>query len=210
MAADLFVAAADESSPYAEEALASLLASFPAAAARTDEWAPVVRELGRSLQSAHAALVEAATALSDRENELIEAQRDREEASELLRQELSALRMVVGAVFGHDSLTAMGLDREIPEEPLALVRMAGEVRDGLSRLSGFEALRSGMALSPRMYEASLSSALHTLTSAMATLRNAARARRNADAVYERAGDLYRARGNEAANALERLLRRKQG
>jgi hypothetical protein len=82
--------------------------------------------------------------------------------------------------------------------------MAGEVRDGLSGLSGFPALRRGMALNIRLHEAPLDCALYELTNAITVVRRAERDLRGARTERDRAHKEHERRGLAAAEALARL------
>lgn len=171
------------------------------------DWEPVVRELGRSLRASRDALAATEEIVTARKRDLAAAQREREGAVIGLHGELSALRTAVNAVFGASGLEKVGLDRAIPYEPLALVRLAGDVRDGLAGLSGFPALRRGMALNVRLYEAPLGHALHALANTMAGVRRAERELGEARGARDRARQEHDQRGREAAATLAKLAHR---
>src|SRR5690606_19758363 len=125
------VQAAEAGSAGIEPELEALLAPYSGATPAVD-WEPVVRELGRSLRTSRDALTAAEESCRARSADLLAAQRGREQAVAVLQQELAALRTAVDAVFGAQGLQKIKLDRPIPCEPTMLLRMASEVRDGLS------------------------------------------------------------------------------
>jgi hypothetical protein len=204
--AALLVQAAEAGSEALEPELTALLAPFASAAPAVD-WEPVVRELGRSLRASRDALATAEETYRARDAELLAAQRGREQAVTALQQELGVLRMAVDAVFGAQGLQKMKLDRPIPCEPATLLRMAGEVRDGLSALAGFPALRRGMALNIRMHEAPLDRALYALCNSITEVRRAERLLRTARNERDQAHKEHEQRGRSAAEALAKLGRR---
>lgn len=204
--AALLVRAAEAGSAELEPALAELLAPY-ASAAPTVDWEPVVRELGRTLRASRDALAAAEDACSALSAEMLEAQRGREQAVAALQQELGCLRTAVDAVFGAQGLQRMKLDRPISCEPAALLRMAGEVRDGLSALAGFPALRRGVALNIRLHEAPLDRALFALSNSITEVRRAERLLRASRNERDRAHKDHEQRGRSAAEALAKLGRR---
>jgi hypothetical protein len=204
--AALLVQAAEAGSAAIAPELAALLAPY-ASAASTVDWEPVVRELGRSLRASRDTLVAAEESCHARGVEMLAAQRGREQAVAALQQELTALRMAVNAVFGAQGLQRMRLDRPIACEPTMLLRMAGEVRDGLSELAGFPALRRGVALNIRLHEAPLDRALFALANSITEVRRAERSLRTARNERDRAHKEHEQRGRSAAEALAKLGRR---
>jgi hypothetical protein len=204
--AALLVQAAEAGSATLEPELAALLAPY-ASAAPTVDWEPVVRELGRSLRTSRDALAAAEESCRARGVEMLAAQRGREQAVAALQQELSVLRTAVDAVFGAQGLQGMKLDRPIACEPATLLRMAGEVRDGLAGLAGFPALRRGVALNIRLHEAPLDRALFALANSITEVRRAERLLRTARSERDRAHKEHEQRGRSAAEALAKLGRR---
>lgn len=204
--AALLVQAAEAGSAAIEPELAALLAPYASAAPAVD-WEPVVRELGRCLRASRDMLAAAEESCRARGAELLAAQRGQEQAIAALQQELGALRTAVDAVFGAQGLKTMKLDRAIACEPTALLRMAGEVRDGLSGLAGFPALRRGMALNIRLHEAPLDRALFALANGITEARRAERALRAACTERDQAYKEHERRGRSAAEALAKLGRR---
>ncbi len=201
--AALLVRAAETGAATLDPELEALLAPYVEGAPALD-WEPVVRELGRSLRTTRDALAVAEEACRVRHAELSAAQRAREQAVTALQQELATLRTAVEAVFGGQGTQKMKLDGIIACEPTALLRMAGEVRDGLSGLSGFPALRRGISLNLRLHEAPLDCALYALTNAITVVRRAERELRGARIERERAHKEHERRGLAAAEALARL------
>ncbi len=198
--------AAETGSADLEPELAALLASYASAAPAVD-WDPVVRELGRSLRVSRDSLAAAEESCRARSAEMQAAQRSREQAVATLQRELTALRMAVDAVFGTQGLQRMKLDRPIAGEPTLLLRMAGEVRDGLSELAGFPALRRGVALNIRLHEAPLDRALFALSNSITEVRRAERLLRTARTERDRAHKEHEQRGRSAAETLAKLGRR---
>jgi hypothetical protein len=204
--AALLVQAAEAGSATLEPELAALLAPYASAVPAVD-WEPVVRELGRSLRASRDMLATAEDACRARNAELLDAQRGREQAVAALQRELTALRMAVDAVFGAQGLQRMKLDRPIACDPTTLVRMAGEVRDGLSDLAGFPALRRGVALNIRLHQAPLDRALFALANSITEVRRAERLLRSARSERERAHKEHEQRGRSAGETLAKLGRR---
>lgn len=204
--AALLVQAAEAGSAALAPELAALLAPY-ASAEHAVDWEPVIRELGRSLRASGDMLAAAEESCQARNDELLEAQRGREQAVAVLQRELTALRMAVDAVFGTQGLQRMRLDRPIAGEPTTLLRMAGEVRDGLSDLAGFPALRRGVALNIRLHQEPLDSALFTLANSITEVRRAERLLRTARTERDRAHKEHEQRGRAAAETLAKLGRR---
>lgn len=204
--AALLVQAAEAGSATLEPELAALLAPYANAVPAVD-WEPVIRELGRSLRASRDMLATAEDACRARNAELLDAQRGREQAVAALQRELTALRMAVDAVFGTQGLQRMKLDRPIACDPTTLVRMAGEVRDGLSDLAGFPALRRGVALNIRLHQAPLDHALFALANSITEVRRAERLLRSARSERERAHKEHEQRGRSAGETLAKLGRR---
>jgi hypothetical protein len=201
--AALLVQAAEAGSAALEPELAALLAS----ASPTVDWEPVIRELGRSLRASCDTLAAAEESCRARGIEMLAAQRGREQAVAALQRELTALRMAVDAVFGNQGLQRMKLDRPIASEPTTLLRMAGEVRDGLSDLAGFPALRRGVALNIRLHQAPLDRALFGLANSITEVQRAERLLRTARSERDRAHKEHEQRGRSAAETLAKLGRR---
>ncbi len=206
-AAPLLLAAADEANAASTDAITDLLAPYLAAGVRVDDWAPVIRELGRSLRSTHNALRTAEEQFATRDGALVEACHVRTEAIAALREQLQAARAVVGAVFGPAELKKTALDEEIPNEAMSLVRMASQVSTKLSYFIGFPALRRGLALSERIHHAPLGGALHALASAMAAVRSSERAQQHARTARIQAQEAFELRAREAVRTLDELMRR---
>ena len=204
--AALLVQAAEACSDTLEPELTALLAPYASAAPAVD-WEPVVRALGRSLRASCAALAAAEESCRVGAADLLEAQGGREQAVAALQRELGALRTAVDAVFGADGLQRMKLDRPIACEPTTLLRMAGEVRDGLSALAGFPALSRGMALNIRLHEAPLDRALFALANRITEVRRAEQSLRTSRTERDRAHQEHEQRGRAAAEALAKLGRR---
>jgi hypothetical protein len=204
--AALLVQAAEAGTAALAPELAALLAPYASAAPAVD-WEPVIRELGRSLRASRDMLAAAEDACRARNAEMMEAQRGREQAVAALQRELTALRVAVDAVFGAQGLQRMKLDRPIACEPATLLRMAGEVRDGLSDLAGFPALRRGVALNIRLHQAPLDRALFALSNSITEVRRAERLLRTARSERERAHKEHEQRGQAAAETLAKLGRR---
>ncbi|ACY17173.1 hypothetical protein [Haliangium ochraceum] len=202
--ASLLVKAAERGDETLDAELAEVLGPHTETSV---DWVPVVQALGRSLQASYNALRKAEDACADTETEYAAAQRRREDSVNALKDELRSLRITVDAVFGTKALTQLSLDRTVSGEPLALLRLGNTARDGLGELSGFPALRRGMALNVRLHEAPLGSALYELNQAVMAVRRAERAFRSAcrdrDALL---GELTK-RGRDAVESLDKLARR---
>lgn len=203
--ASLLVEAAERREDALDSELASLLERCTGAS--SVDWEPVVRELGRSLRASRDTLAAAEEIVAARMRARASAEREREAAVRGMHRELMGLRTAITAVFGAIGLKKLGLDRPVPYEPLALVRLAGEVRDALARLSGFPALRRGMALNIRLYEAPLGHALHALANAIAGVRRAERELCEARGARDRFQQEHDQRGRDAAETLAKLARR---
>jgi hypothetical protein len=204
--AALLVRAAEGSSEVLDPELEALLAPYASAASAVD-WEPVVRELGRSLRASRDALAVAEAACDACNTALLAAQQGRERAVATLQHELTALRTAVDAIFGAQGLQKMKLGQVMPGDPTALLRMAGMVRDGLTGLSGFPALRRGIALNIRLHAAPLDRALYALSNSITEVQRAERALRMARSERERAHKDHEQRGRAAAEALAKLGRR---